>query len=267
MEIGNMTMVFKGLLYQSQQLFVSGGAAVGIPTARATRVRVTDFLGDFNDNDIEIQRLRDFTIFNETWALSPFAAFLALPTPRFFVQGFTQIDIPLNKSRITYTEAAVHNTEPTELVFTPISVTDSIREQTLLQLDLGTGYWLVRRPAGPNVWITGFAPQVEFHYTTTLDNADIRTLPLAPRSSTLSVVGPNNTLLTEPNPTVGNLRNRLDIFNITVGNTLEFAQRATLATGFTFPFNGADNRTFVWEFQLQFNYYFGGPRPQPPQFQ
>jgi hypothetical protein len=36
-----------------------------------------------------------------------------------------------------------------------------------------------------------------------------------------------------------------------------------LATGFTLPMRGADNRTFDWEFQLQLNYYFGlGARPQ-----
>jgi hypothetical protein len=66
-----------------------------------------------------------------------------------------------------------------------------------------------------------------------------------------------NALLVPPPPQVGNRRNRLDIIDLTLGTTFEFAKRLTLATGFTLPMRGADNRTFDWEFQLQLNYYFG----------
>jgi hypothetical protein len=63
--------------------------------------------------------------------------------------------------------------------------------------------------------------------------------------------------LVPPPPTVGNRSNRLDILDLTLGATFEFAKRLTLATGFTLPMRGGDNRTFDWEFQLQLNYYFG----------
>src|SRR5207253_9907353 len=50
----------------------------------------------------------------------------------------------------------------------------------ILQLDLGTGYWLFRNPEGHR--LTGIAPTVELHYTTTLSNADGRGDPSQARS-------------------------------------------------------------------------------------
>jgi hypothetical protein len=63
---------------------------------------------------------------------------------------------------------------------------------------------------------------------------------------------------------VGNQRNRVDILDLTVGNTIEIAQQATIGTGFVFPLRTGSNRTFDWEFQLLLNYYFGGPRARTP---
>jgi hypothetical protein len=264
-EFGNMSFIFKGLAYQSHHLAVSGGFAVGIPTARDTRVRVTDFLGDAFDNDIEVLRQRQFHISNNTWEISPFVAVLALPSEKCFIQGFAQFDIPLNSSSINYSEAAVINTEPNELTLNPLFTRGKIREQTLMQLDLGTGYWLMHNPDHP--WLTGLAPTVELHYTNTLNNADIVSLPLSSRSATLNPVAANGTSI-EPNPTVGNLRNRLDILNLTLGTTFEFCNRTTLATAVSLPLRGGDNKLFDWEFQIQLNYYFGGPRQRPaPAFQ
>ena len=257
-EFGNMTVILKGLAYQSSHLAISGGASIGIPTGRDTRVRVTDFLGDFSDNDIEILRARDFHISNDTWSLSPFVAFLATPTERFFAQGFLQFDFPLNESRIDYTEAAIINTEPGEVHFDSLLASDSIREQTLMQVDLGTGYWLIKNRH--DSWLTALAPTLELHYTTTLDNADLRVLPIAPKSGNLAVVGPGGAPIPEPNPIVGNQRGRVDILDLTFGATFVIGDRLTVANGFSFPLRSGDDRTFNWEYLLQINYYFGGPR-------
>jgi hypothetical protein len=109
---------------------------------------------------------------------------------------------------------------------------------------------------------------VELHYTTTLDNADIVHLPLADRSANLLAVGPGGMPIPEPTPTVGNLRNRVDILDITFGATFLISNRATVAMGWAFPLRGGDDKVFNWEYQLQLNYYFGGlkggVRPLPP---
>ena len=73
-------------------------------------------------------------------------------------------------------------------------------------------------------------------------------------------IDPNNprSLIQEQPPRVGNLRNRVDILDMTVASTFLLSNRATLATGFSFPLRGGDDRTYDWEFHLQLNYYFGG---------
>ncbi|MCI0743324.1 MAG: hypothetical protein L0Y72_30215, partial [Gemmataceae bacterium] len=71
-------------------------------------------------------------------------------------------------------------------------------------------------------------------------------------------------LASEPSPQVGNFRNRMDLLDLTVGTTFEIANRSTLAVGVAVPLRGGDNRTYDWEFQAMFNYYFGGPRIAPP---
>lgn len=260
-ELGNVSLIFKGLLYQNQTLAVSSGFSLNIPTARANHVKVTDFLGDDFDNSVEVERQREFTVFNETWALSPFAAVIVQPTRRSFIQSFLQFDIPLNKSTILYSETPLINREPFEILFDPLSTSDRIREQSLMKLDLSFGYWLINRPNA--AWLTGIAPTLELHYTTTLNNADIRTLPIAPKSVPDSnfTNGLRPITALETPPQVGNLNNRLDVLNLTLGTTFEIANRATIATGFVIPLKGGSDRTFDFEFQLQLNWRFG-PRSQ-----
>jgi len=287
-EWGNLSLILKGLLYRTNCFAVSAGLSIGFPTAQDTNVTVTDFLGDPAFNNLEIQRVRDFHIDNDTFSLSPFVAALWTPGPRFFSQGFLEVDLPLNSSKYTFTETAPIALNglfsPMQLrapvapppnrppgftlpgTLPPFSVSGRIAEQTLLQVDWGVGYWLARNTE--NRWITGIAPTLELHYTYTLDDAQIVNLP----HDTSGVITPlpgappgTVVLSTPPSPTIGNLRNRVDILDMTVGTTFALGQRCTLAPGFSFPLRGGDDRTYDWEFQLQFNYFFGGA-PRTPNF-
>jgi hypothetical protein len=65
-------------------------------------------------------------------------------------------------------------------------------------------------------------------------------------------------LVQEGPPRVGDLRNQVNILDITAATTFQLSDRATVATGFVFPLLGRNDRTFDWEFTLQLNYYFGG---------
>jgi hypothetical protein len=257
-EFGNMTVILKALIFGSPKVAISTGLSFGLPTGDDTHVVVTDFLGRSNVNSVDLQRVRDFQVGNDTVSISPFLAALYKPTDRFFAQSFAEFDFPVNPSAVTYTETVPLNvgqpfvaTTPGTLT-PPFTVHHHLDEQKLFQLDLGIGYWLFRNPEGHR--LTGLAPTVEMHYTTTLNNAAIVTLPRDP-----STIATPNALLTPPAPTVGNRNNRLDIVDLTLGTTFEFARRTTLATGFSLPMRGQENRTFDWEFQLQLNYYFGGP--------
>jgi hypothetical protein len=278
-EFGNMSVILKGLFYRTDSLAFSGGLGIGLPTGRDTNVAVTDFLGDPRLNTVSIERVRNFHISNDTVALSPFLAVLATPTSRFFVQAFVQWELPVNTSNVNYTETTPLLIPPGSSLGTPgpgqltppFSVSTSVEEQALMHSDIGLGYWLIRRPEAR--WVTGFAPTIELHYTTTLENADVVTLPGDASKQIVPVPGippvnnlPVTTLANVPPPQVGNLRNRVDILDLTLGTTFEFGRRTTLATAFSIPTRGNDDRTFNWEFQIQLNYFFGGPITRTPQF-
>jgi hypothetical protein len=276
-----MTLIFKSLLYESPCLAFSAGLSLGIPTAPDTRVRVTDFGGGVQgippgqllpgETTASVVRQREFDIQNDNWSLSPFFAVLTTPTKRWFAQGFMQFDFPLTNNKVTYSDRTSQPGFPVDgfirglaaqsgqvVLQPPFSVTSSIEEQILMHVDTGIGYWLVRNTSAQ--WITGIAPSLELHYTTTLENAQIVTLPV----DAFTQPRPQGGFQLQPSPQVGNRQNRVDILDLTVGNTFEIANRATVATGFIFPLKRNSDRTFDWEFQLQLNYYFGCPRNRPP---
>jgi hypothetical protein len=262
-EFGNMMFILKGKFYQSCTTLWSGGLSVGAPTGPDEKVQVVDFGGPAATG-ANHERFRDFHINNETWSLSPFIAVLVTPTPRWFTQGFIQFDFPANSSHFSYSDHAI-DTSGAPVTFTgppdpgsrpiPFVVGGDIREQMLMHIDLGTGYRLLDDPHAK--WITGIAPTLELHYTTTLDKAEIVTLP-----GDFSTVFPNPAMpvghqIPEPRPQIGNLRNHVDILDMTVGTTFYLGDRATLALGVAFPLKTGDDRVFDWEALVQFNYYFG----------
>jgi hypothetical protein len=282
-QIGNISLILKGLLYTCDRIAVSGGASLQIPTAPDTEVRVTDYLGDLLLNNAEAQRVREFHIKNETWAISPFLAFLATPNDRWFVQSFLQFELPLNKSEIIFRETLpqqrpglVIGPDNTALgapdqIFPPFEDRQEIGEQALMHFDIGTGFWLMQNPDAR--WITGIAPTVELHYTTTLENAEIVSLQRDFAFQVARLPGggldPNIANATAaPPPQVGNRRNRVDILDVTLGTTFVLGSRATLGTAVSLPLRDDDDRTYDWEAQVQFNYYFGrsAQRLIPPQY-
>jgi hypothetical protein len=256
-QFDNMSLFLKGVLYKTPELLVSGGLGVNIPTGADTHVQVTDYLGGATTIFAEIQRVRDFTIKNETWTLSPFLAALATPTKNLFAQGFLEVECPLNGSTYNFNEtfpiAGTRNPANPPLGYFPVSQTGRINDQTLLHVDIGTGYWLFRNP--DRRWFNGMAPTVELHYVTTLDNADIVTLP---GDGSKARIGGNATAVA-PGPEIGNLNNRVDILDLTLGTTFLFGNRTTLATAFVVPLKRSTDRTFDYEFQVQLNIFFGGP--------
>jgi hypothetical protein len=272
-QFGDLALIFKWLFFRSEYWRFSMGLGGDIPTAPDERVRVTDFLGPLV-NLADTVRFREFHIKNQTWVLSPFLAGVWTPTDRLFAQGFLQYDAPLNSSEVTYSEWVMQTPTAPQLradrglgrLAPPFTVHEHIQEQQLFHIDIGTGYWLVKNREAR--FLTGFAPSVELHYVTTLQNADIVYLP---GDLTARLDPAQRMFVTDPPPpapTVGNLRNRVDILDLTMGTTFEFAERTRLATAVAIPLRGDSNRTYDWELHLQLNYYFGGASrtPPPPNF-
>ena len=280
---GDITLIWKTLLYSNKTagLFVSGGLSLGIPSAPDTNVTVVDYSGAPNNALASAQQTRTIEIADDTWSLSPFVAVLYTPTDRFYTQGFMELEVPLNGSAVTYSDrytigsstlvgatreqlAAINTAIAAgQSALPPFTVHTNINEQTLLHLDWGVGYWVMRQPE--NTWLTGIATALELHYTGTLNNAERVQLP---GNATLLDFNPANpvaaaqgklTPAVVPNvgPVLGGATSKVNIVDLTLGTTFVLNDRATVGTAFTVPLTNDSNKTFDWEFQLQFNYYFG----------
>lgn len=224
--LGNISVVTKVLLFQNECWLVSGGLLVHAPSANDVVIQdVEDDGGDLI--------LNTFVYHNRATILSPFLGALWTPSNRLFVQGFAQLDVDPNGNSV--------DIQPTLNGVAGAPVNFRFNEQTLLRLDLGAGYWLYRNSECGWYGLTGVAPVIELHYTTTLDNAELATFDRAADNQVI----------------LGNIANRLDILNLVVGTTFEWSNRATLAVGAVLPLRDEMDKPFDVEVNVQLNYRFG----------
>ena len=203
-ELGNLAITGKALLYQNCRLAISGGLQIELPTRE-----------DLTTTDTgEVAA-------NEAWYFTPFAALLVTPNDRLFSQNF-----------ISYRMASAANAYADNG-----AITDHLREANMLMIDTSVGYWVYRDPCARG--LTGLAPTLELHYTTTTEDADSLSAPI----------------------------NRVDYLNLTAGCTAEINRNATLATGLVLPLRentcagyGQTDRNFDWELAIQLNVRYGNSR-------
>lgn len=211
-DVGNLAVTFKRLLYANQHTAVALGLGVDTPTG-------SDVTGQVSQTD--------FTVFNDAVHLGPWVGMLCAPTPRLFYQGFLQVDVPLNGNRIEYVDRWTSNS----------GSFGRLSEQTLMYVDVDAGYWLYRNQHAS--CITGLASVLEFHYTTTLQNAQLID----------EWVGSQRFEF-------GNLLNRIDTVQMTVGVHAEIARQTTVRVGGVFPLGKYVERPFDGEVQVTVNRRF-----------
>jgi len=214
---GNLAVVVKRLLYESDTAAVAIGLGIDTPTGSDVQGYASFVAPKFTF----------FSVHNDAVHLLPFAGFVRAPNDRFFYQGFAQVDIAANGNRIDYQN--VYNS----------SIINSgragiLNEQNLLYLDLSGGYWLYRNPCACG--LTGLAAMLELHYTTTLQDTDVVQRSAFPTAFQL---------------TFENCYNRVDVVNLTVGLHSEFANHTLCRVGAVFPLQSGDNRSFDSEVQVQ----------------
>jgi hypothetical protein len=137
-QFGDLGIIVKRMIYQSQTMALSLGLGVGTPT------------GCNADGNVEGYA---FKVNNQTVNLLPFVAISGVPQANLFYQGFFQVDVPTNGNPID----------------SSIGPMGSLYEQTLLHLDFEAGYWLFRNRDAHA--LTGLASIVELHYTSALQGA------------------------------------------------------------------------------------------------
>jgi hypothetical protein len=144
--LGDVSVTLKGLLYTDEELAISAGLQMSVPTAGALDVRTT--------NGTELVKVTNDTVY-----LMPFLGALYTPGDRFFTQGFLQFDIPGNSNSVY-----VNNT-----FNGPVTSAGTIRDVPFVFVDIGTGYWLFRNDESRG--ITGFSATAELHYNQSLNGA------------------------------------------------------------------------------------------------
>jgi hypothetical protein len=211
--VGNLAVILKRLVYNSETFAASVGVGVDTPTG-------SDVTG-FATSAPPYLKTTTFVVRNDAVHVLPYAGFVSVPTAKFFWEGFAQVDITANPIRVDYRSAAG-------------SGTSDLSEQNLLYLDLAAGYWLYRNPCGCRR-LTGIAGMVELHYTTTLQDSDLVVTP------------------TVPPPALGfaNFANRVEVLNLTVGIHAELANCTVCRIGGVFPLRTGDDRSFDSELQVQ----------------
>jgi hypothetical protein len=203
-DIGDLVVTLKRLLYVSDYTAVAAGLCIETPTGS----NVSGQAG-----------MLGYTLHNDAVHLAPFIGFLRTPNPRVFYQGFLQLDLAANANRVELYGRSL----------------EELSEQNLLYIDLSWGYWLYRNPYARG--ITGVAPMIEYHYTTTLQDADI-------------VSGFDTIYDSFDIVQFGNQYNHVDVSNLTIGLHTELAGRNTVRVAGVLPLSQGHDRAFDAEVQV-----------------
>ena len=143
-EVGNLAVLLKRLIYESNTAAMSVGLGIDTPTGN-------DAHGYFDTHT--------YTLENQAVHLLPYVGVAWAPRERLFFHSFLQVDVPTNGNRVDYSDPAIGE-----------GTFGVLDEQTLLYVDVAAGYWLYRNRRAPT--LTGLAAVVEIHDTTTLQDAD-----------------------------------------------------------------------------------------------
>lgn len=168
---------------------------------------------------------------NDAVHLGPFLGALWTPNSRLFSQGFLQFDF-----------ASVGNTVQANRDGQGLSDVGRLNDATLLILDWGVGYWVLR-DSRPYRALTGLAWTAELHWTRSLQDPD-----------TVSVGSPAET------PATGVVTlddTKLNVLDLTLGCHFAWRQKTIVTCGYAVPLYVGSARPFDGEFRVMVNHHFG----------
>jgi hypothetical protein len=205
-EFGNLALALKMLGYQGERWSVAGGLGMIFPTADDSTI--FNAIGE-----------PGVTFENDSYFLQPFLGVYFQPNRRLFMQFVSQVNFDVTGSTVVLQDPSF---------FGDVG-SDELHEQTLLFLDYSAGYWMFRSKHHAD-WVTGFAPMVELHYTTTTNDLE------------LPQIGGADTVF-EPDF-------RRDALNLTGGLLFEFGSLTSLRVAGVAPLRD-ETLMFDAEFGLQ----------------
>ena len=139
---GNISLIYKALLYQSERVALSGGCQFALPTAP------TMSLSSGGSTLLEVE--------NDSFHMMPYFGATFTPNDQFFLQGFFQTDVDTNGNEV--------RVNPNSQGLRPIG---RLYDPTLMFIDINMGYWLYRSEWA---WLTGFAPVIEYHHNQSVEH-------------------------------------------------------------------------------------------------
>ena len=204
-EFGNISFAFKRLLFRNQCSALAVGLGVVLPTG---------------DDSVLLDSGVPQAIFNnDSFYIQPFLGYYRQPNERLFWQFFTQVDFDANGNRVVIPGTGIFGTGSDQV--------QTLQDQTLLFLDFSMGYWLYKNDARRR-YLTGVAPMLELHYTTTLQDQDLGNFGVFER--------------------IG----RRDVLNLTAGLLFQIGQMSSLRVAAVSPLREDFDKIFDAEFGLQF---------------
>ncbi len=210
---GNLVLIGKRVLSCRPNRVISGGLGVSLPTGEDARFIVVDQL---------------FEARNQAVHFAPFLATQWTPGNCWFVHGFMQVDVPTIGNEVFYRTLSPGGAN---------AVLGELTDQTLFAADLSVGYWWYRNPQPCG--ITGVSTQLEFHYVSTVNDADL-----------VSGATALNTFSFETNST------RFDLLNVTAGLDIEINRCVNFRVAGVLPLRAEPHRFFDSELQCSLNYRY-----------
>ncbi|MEO8272058.1 MAG: hypothetical protein ABI557_20275, partial [Aureliella sp.] len=144
---GNLSLYAKALLIEREQLAISGGLGLLLPTASDVRVSYADGTPLLN-------------VANQSVRLQPFLGGLYTPSERWFAQGFVQYDVAANGNSVSINSNG-----------NGLSQAGRLTDSSNLFIDAGIGCWAYR--SSHQHGLTGVIPTVEIHQNLALQAGDM----------------------------------------------------------------------------------------------
>ncbi|NQV23143.1 MAG: hypothetical protein HQ518_02150 [Rhodopirellula sp.] len=134
---GNALVILKHELASNEQMMISGGLGISVPTG-----------SDINVNNAAGKPL--IRLENESTHMKPFLAMAYVPDSNFFMQSFIEYDLPAGR-----------NGADVNLDGLGLQKVGRFRDASHLLWDVSAGYW---SDSNDDSWIRRWAPVMEFHF-------------------------------------------------------------------------------------------------------
>ena len=228
-EFGNVALLLKRILARGNGYTFGAGLAMSFPTARDAYLFRNDPYGATNftmpDGTVPIMHLR-----NEAYHLVPWLGLRLDPSPRLFMESFLEFDFGLNENRLY---GHYDGPQGSNGVLPRMG---EVYDETILMADVSIGYWWYRDRFKRGK-LMGIVPNLELHYATALQDADVVSQP----GMGLSVNGELD---------------RFNQLNLTAGTHFVFHRGGNITPAIVIPLLNGDDRQFDYEIQVQTNVPF-----------